>query len=88
MDNQLAEIKRGERAAEVLNNELYKEAVSNVREGIIKSMAQSPLGDAETHNRLVIALQLLAQIEKQLTDVMATGKMAALSTSDKRGIFR
>jgi len=88
MDKQLTEIKRGERAAEVLNNELYKEAVANVREGIIKSMAISPLGDAETHNRLVIALQLLAQIEKQLTDVMATGKMAALSTSDKRGIFR
>ncbi len=88
MDKQLSEIKRGERAAEVLNNELYKEAVANVREGIIKSMAISPLGDAETHNRLVIALQLLAQIEKQLTDVMATGKMAALSTSDKRGIFR
>jgi hypothetical protein len=88
MDKQLSEIKRGERASEVLNNELYKEAVANVREGIIKSMAISPLGDAETHNRLVIALQLLAQIEKQLTDVMATGKMAALSTSDKRGIFR
>ena len=88
MDKQLSEIKRGERAAEVLNNELYKEAVSNVREGIIKSMSISPLGDAETHNRLVIALQLLAQIEKQLTDVMTTGKMAAMSTSDKRGIFR
>jgi hypothetical protein len=88
MDKQLSEIKRGERASEVLNNELYKEAVANVREGIIKSMAISPLGDAETHNRLVIALQLLAQIEKQLTDVMATGKMAALSTSDKRGLFR
>ena len=88
MDKQLSEIKRGERAAEVLNNELYKEAVANVREGIIKSMAISPLGDAETHNRLVIALQLLAQIEKQLTDVMATGKMAAMQTTDKRGLFR
>lgn len=87
MDKQLSEIKRGERAAEVLNNELYKEAVSNVREGIIKSMSISPLGDAETHNRLVIALQLLAQIEKQLTDVMTTGKMAAMSTSDRRKLF-
>lgn len=88
MDKQLSEIKRGERASEVLSNELYKESVEKVREGIIRSMAQSPLGDSETHNRLVIALQLLAQIEKQLTDVMTTGKMAAMSTSDKRGIFR
>lgn len=88
MDKQLTEIKRGERAAEVLSNELYKESIEKVRDGIIKSMSQSALGDAETHNRLVIALQLLAQIEKQLTDVMTTGKMAAMSTSDKRGIFR
>lgn len=88
MDNQLSEIKRGERAAEVLSNELYKEAIEKVRTGIVSSMATSPLGDAETHNRLVIALQLLNQIEKQLKDVMATGKMAAMSTSDKRGIFR
>ena len=88
MDKQLSEIKRGERASEVLNNELYKEAVEKVREGIIRSMSSSALGDSETHNRLVIALQLLAQIEKQLTDVMTTGKMAAMSTSDKRGIFR
>jgi len=86
--SELSEIKRGERAAEVLSNELYKEAIEKVRNGIVSSMATSPLGDSETHNRLVIALQLLAQIEKQLTDVMTTGKMAALSTSDKRGIFR
>ena len=88
MDNQLSEIKRGERASEVLENPLFKEAVTKVREGIIQSMAQSPLGDSETHNRLVIAMQLLNQIEKSLKDVISTGKMAAIQTSDKRGLFR
>lgn len=88
MDKQLSEIKRGERAAEVLENELYKEAITKVREGIIQSMASSALGDAETHNRLVIGLQILNQIEKQLKDVMATGKMAALQTDNKRGLFK
>lgn len=87
MDNQLTEIKRGERAGEVLNNELYIEAFAKVREGIIQSMAVSPLGDSETHNRLVIAMQLLNQIEKSLKDVMQTGKMAAIQTSDKRKLF-
>ena len=87
MDKQLSEIKRGERAAEVLENELYKEAIVKVREGIIQSMASSALGDAETHNRLVIGLQILNQIEKQLKDVMATGKMAAMQTTDKRKLF-
>jgi hypothetical protein len=40
----------------------------------------SPLGDEKTHNKLVIALQLLNQINKQLTDVMHTGKLAAIQT--------
>ena len=88
MDNQLSEIKRGERASEVLENPLFKEAVTKVREGIIRSMATSPLGDDTTHNRLVIALQLLNQIEKQLMDVMATGKMAAIQTDNKRKLFK
>ena len=87
MNKQLSEIKRGERAAEVLENELYKEAIEKVRNGIIQSMAQSALGDSETHNRLVIAMQLLNQIEKSLKDVVTTGKMSAMQTSDKRKIF-
>jgi hypothetical protein len=85
---QLSEIKRGERANEVLENPLFKEAITKVREGIINSMSISALGDAETHNRLVIAMQLLNQIEKGLKDVVVTGKMAAIQTSDKRGLFR
>lgn len=84
---QLSEIKRGERANEVLENPLFKEAITKVREGIINSMAISALGDAETHNRLVIAMQLLNQIEKSLKDVVVTGKMAAIQTSDKRKLF-
>lgn len=85
---QLSEIKRGERANEVLENPLFKEAITKVREGIINSMSISALGDAETHNRLVIAMQLLNQIEKGLKDVVVTGKMAAIQTSDKRGLFK
>ncbi len=88
MDKQLTEVKRGEQASQVLDNPLFKESVEKVREGIIRSMATSPLGDSETHNRLVIAMQLLNQIEKQLTDVIQTGKMAAIQTDNKFKIFR
>ena len=84
---QLSEIKRGERANEVLENPLFKEAITKVREGIINSMSVSALGDAETHNRLVIAMQLLNQIEKGLKDVVTTGKLAAIQTTDKRKLF-
>jgi hypothetical protein len=88
MDKQLTEVKRGEQASQVLDNPLFQESVEKVREGIIRSMATSPLGDSETHNRLVIAMQLLNQIEKQLTDVIQTGKMAAIQTDSKFKLFR
>jgi hypothetical protein len=78
MDKSLEEVKRADRAEEVLNNPLFIEAVAKVRDGIIASMASSSLGDEQTHNRLVIAMQILNQIEKQLTDVVQTGKMAKL----------
>ena len=78
MDKQLNEITRGDEAARVLENPAYKEAIEAVRAGIIANMASSPLGDEKTHNKLVIALQTLNQIEKQLRDVMTTGRLAAM----------
>jgi hypothetical protein len=80
VDKTLEEVKRGEQAAVILENPIYIEAVAKVKESLIASMANSPLGDEKTHNRLVIALQLLNQINKQLTDVMQTGKLAAIQT--------
>jgi hypothetical protein len=92
MDKSLEEVKRGERAEEILNNPIYIEAIEKVREGIIQSMAESPLGDDKTHNRLVIAMQLLNQIEKQLKGVMQTGKMAQMQVNSPvekiRRVFR
>ena len=76
------EIRRGADAARVLDSLAYKEAIAKVREDIVRSMTQSPLGDAQTHNRLVIGLQLLVQIEKCLRDVMQTGKMAKIQAED------
>ena len=79
-DKQLSEIKLGEQAAKILENPVYQDAIAKVRENIVASMTTSPLGDEKTHNKLVIALQLLNQINKQLTDVMTTGKLAAIQT--------
>ena len=84
VDKSLEEIKRGEQAAVVLENKEYIAAKEAVKNNIITAMATSGLGDEKTHNRLVIALQLLNQIDKQLTDVMNTGKMAKLQTDKQR----
>lgn len=78
----LEEIRRGDDARLILESPIYKEATKKVRDGLINAMQQSPLGDEKTHNRLVIGLQLLNQIEKQINDVMLTGKMAQIQAKD------
>ena len=83
-DKQLSEIKLGAQAQQILDNPVYKDAIERVRENIVSSMTNSAIGDEKTHNRLVIALQLLNQINKQLTDVMTTGKLAAIQTDKPR----
>jgi len=84
LSKQLEEIKLGEQAAQILENPVYKDAINRVKENIVNSMTNSPIGDEKTHNRLVIALQLLNQINKQLTDVMQTGKLASIQTDKPR----
>jgi hypothetical protein len=83
-DKTLSEIKRGDEAEKILNNKVYQEAFEKVKTNIIQAMNDSPLSDDKTHNRLVIALQTLSQIEKALTDVMQTGRMAKIQVEDKR----
>jgi len=69
------EMIRGEEAERLLNNPIFIESIKKVRDGIVSSMEQSALGDESTHNRLVIALQLLNKIEKNIKEVAETGKM-------------
>lgn len=84
IDN-MAEIKRGEQAEQLLDNPMYQEAIQKVHDGLISAMTSSALGDESTHHRLVIALQLLSQIERHIETVAQTGKMAKIQAND--GIF-
>ena len=69
------EMIRGEEAERLLNNPIFIESFKKVKDGIVSSMEQSALGDESTHNRLVIALQLLNKIERNIKEVAETGKM-------------
>ena len=80
------EMIRGEEAERFLNNPLFKESIDKVRAGIVSSMEQSALGDQSTHNRLVIALQLLNKVEKNIREVAETGKMVKMQI-EKQGFL-
>lgn len=75
------EILDGDEARRVLDSKVYKNALESVRKGLVDAMASSPMGDEKTHNRLVIALQLLNSIDRNLKSVMQTGQMAKIQVS-------
>lgn len=77
------QIFRGDEADSLLLNPIYRESIGRVRKGIIASMEQAALGDRETHNRLVIALQLLGQIEKNIKEIAETGKLVKLQIESR-----
>lgn len=75
------EINRGQDAERIVSHPVYKDAIESVRKGIVDAMASSPMGDDKTHNRLVIALQLVNQIDRNLKTYMQTGQMAKIQAS-------
>ena len=81
-DKAYEEITKGGEAEKILNSLVYQEAFTKVKNHIIDAMQNSPLSDDVTHNRLVIALQTLNQIQKSLSDIMHTGKMANIQVND------
>lgn len=76
MANLHKEVDRGVRAAQLLENETYKESVGKVREGIMLRWAQSPLADREGQHTLRLMLKLLDDLEGNIREVALTGKMA------------
>jgi hypothetical protein len=84
------QINRGAEAERLMQNPIYLEAIARVRDGIVQSMNQSALGDEKTHNRLVIAMQLLGRIEKNIKEVAETGKLTRIQVESKgiANIFR
>jgi hypothetical protein len=79
--NEKEEIIRGHAAQDLLDNPLFKDAVSAIRDGIVSKIADSAMGDEKTHNRLAIALQIINQIERQLITHIQTGRMAAIQVN-------
>ena len=85
------EILQANYAKEVLENPAYKAAWTNIKEGIISAMNQSPMGDEHTHSRLVLALQIANKLQKQIEVMLQTGKMAEIQleeSSKLRSIFK
>ncbi len=82
-----SEAQRGMLAAQVLDNEIYKEAIQSVREGIIQKWEAAPLRDKEGANELKLMLKLLGDVHRNIEAVMTTGKMASIQI-ERESMFK
>ena len=90
--NQLEEVKlklemqRGQKAAELLNEELLVEAFDLMNNRLKSEWELSPARDTEGRERLWLMLKLLKNVQDHLQEVLMTGKMASIKLEQERTI--
>ncbi len=70
------EAERGRQAADLLGNELLKETLAGVREGIFQEWMSSPRAASEARESLYHELQSVNRLLTALRSVETCGKMA------------
>ncbi len=59
-------IERADRAEQLLADPVLKQALADIKAGIVTNLEQSGMDDVDTHHQAALSLQLLKQIETQL----------------------
>ena len=78
------ELRRGEQARQLLQNELYQDAISQVRQAIIDKWISAPMRDIEGQHELKLMLKLLGDVTGYIQTTMETGKMAQIQLEGER----
>ena len=70
------EIDRAGRAHEILDNEVFKDAVSQIEDALLSGIKRAPLKDAELRERICAQIVALETILNALRTTIDTGKLA------------
>ncbi len=78
MANLESEISRGENAKRLLEDEIFQEAFSVVRQRLIDEMMNTPVRDTEGREFLFLAIKSLDQVKNAVVSVIESGAMARI----------
>lgn len=78
------ELRRGEQARLLLQNEIYADAIDKVRQGIVDKWVACPIRDREGAHELKLMLKVLDEITGYVKTTMETGKMAQIQLESER----
>jgi len=78
----------GEKARQLLENSVFKDAWRAAEASIVEQMADVKMRDTEMHTRLILALQILNSVRRHIQTVMDTGKMADIQLREPNKLAR
>lgn len=70
---------RGHRAGRIVQDEIFVEAVSNMRQRFMDEWQNSPIRDSEARERIFLMVRILDRLVLDLTSVMETGQSANMT---------
>lgn len=82
------ELQRGRIAQSLLENEIYREAIDAVRNGIIGQWESCPIRDHEGQHELKLMLKLLNDLQSNIKTVLDTGKLVKVQIEREKWVFR
>ena len=82
------ESERGHAAKQLLDNEIYREAIASLRESIVTKRRNAPIRDREGAHELKLMDKLLTDIEGYIKTVADTGKMADIQLEKEKNIAK
>lgn len=75
---------KGDRASELLNGEIFSEAVENVRKAIIDKWQACPVRDKEGQHELHLMVKLLDELVGQINVFINEGKNARFQIESQK----
>jgi hypothetical protein len=80
----------GDRAREVLENEVFTQVFADIESDLIESWRNIPASDTEHHlrsrERIHLSLTLLGKVKACIVQTLETGKLAKLELEHKRSM--
>lgn len=77
-------IYEGNRAQEVLENEVFQQVFADIEQEYTEAWKTSPARDAEGREKLWMYLRLLQKLKEQIVTTFETGKLAKLDLEHRQ----
>ena len=77
----------GNRAREVLENEVFQQVFADIEQELFQAWTDSPARDAEGREKIHQYLAMLKKVRTHLQSTLETGKLAQMELEHKRSLM-